>query len=299
VLSILRGKERFHMPTPGLSLVGFMDQQQAISYFQKSCFPRQPNASISADWGAAQANLGSAFPNAGSPDIQPFPGVGLAYEQQMVADPWTAAVLNSMPGYALQFVEIDPLLAFQFAIDEHRAAQHCAALAGPPNIGELFPICLPIGEPREPFQWSLNPQGTSLVVKSRSLNLRPTNVQMNASQASVQMVFHLGFSAPFIQVVRLNDRCFLFNAYHRAFGIRRAGHTHIPCILRDVGDYESVGVRSDGNTFPPSAFEQATMPPMGMPTMGHFTQGRAHHVLIRAVSRTLTVNWAEHATPDE
>lgn len=290
------------MPTPGLSLVGFMDQQQAVLYFQRSCFPRQPNLSASAlvtDWAAAVANLGPAFQNAGSPDIQPLPATGLAYVQQMMADPWTANALNSISGQSLQFIEIDPLLAFQFAIDEERAAHHCALLTRPPNVAEIFPICLPIGEPREPFQWSVNPQGTSLVVKSRSLNLRPINVQMNTNQASVQLAFQFGFPPPFIQVVRFNARCFLFNGYHRAFGVRRAGHTHIPCVLRDVADYESAGVRSDGTTFPPSAFEQATMPPVGVPTMGHFTQGRAHHVFIRAVSRALTVNWAEHATPDE
>ena len=213
----------------------------------------------------------------------------------MRQDLWTSAALAGIPGATIELVEIDPLFAFQFTVDKGRAAHHCGRLSNnPPDLTELFPICLPIGEPKEPFQWSVNPQSTALIVKSRSLNLRMTNVQLNSTQAMVHMAFQFSFPPPFVQVVRLQGKCFLFNGYHRVYGARTTGHKYVPCLVRDVPDYESANVKSDGSTFPPAVFQTPDAP-----TLGHFTQGRAHDVVIRAVSRALTLSWAEHATPDE
>lgn len=282
------------MPTPGLSLVGFFGgQQEAVGHLTVACVP-PTNSNPVADWQAAKAALGAPFPNAGNPNIMSIPAAHQGYLQQMRQDIWTNAALQAVPGASVELVEVDPLLAFQFLVDTDRSRHHCGNLSNPPDLAELFPICLPIGEPREPFQWSVSPQKTALIVKSRSLNLRMTNINLNSTQAMVHMTFQFSFPPTFIQVARLNGRCFLFNGYHRVYGARMAGHTHIPCVVRDVPDYESAGVRSDGSTFPPAAFQAAEVP-----TIGHFTNGRAHPVQIRSVSRALTLSWAEHATPDE
>src|SRR5208282_2577442 len=99
-------------------------------------------------------------------------------------------------------------------------------------------------------------------------------------------------SMPFVHVVRYNGRCYLHNGFHRTVGVRKAGATHVPCILRDVNTISEVGI--DGDTFPVHLMESANPP-----TVGHFTQNRAWSVTLRNYSRILHVSWAEYMVPDE
>lgn len=79
------------MPSPGESLVGFMDQIAAINHLSGHCVPQNPDpAALIAEWNAAQAQLGAAMPNAGNPDIQPIPAAHDPHIQQLLAAPWAA-----------------------------------------------------------------------------------------------------------------------------------------------------------------------------------------------------------------
>jgi hypothetical protein len=119
------------MPTPGLSLVGFMDQLQAIRYMQANCVMPNPAdiAALISEWTAASANLGQPFADAGHPDIQPIPSTAAAqtYIQQLQQQPWVQESLKAYPTGTLQVVEIDPLLAFQFHISLNHSDGRCAA----------------------------------------------------------------------------------------------------------------------------------------------------------------------------
>ena len=51
------------MPSAGLSLVGFMEQQQAIGYLQSACMPANSSvAALQAEWGAAAAEARCSLP---------------------------------------------------------------------------------------------------------------------------------------------------------------------------------------------------------------------------------------------
>src|SRR5258708_6142220 len=78
------------VPTPGISMVGFMtDQQQAINHLRTACVPPvDTDAALIAEWQAAQAQLGAPIPNAGNPNIQPFPAAHQAHVQTLVQN-WT------------------------------------------------------------------------------------------------------------------------------------------------------------------------------------------------------------------
>lgn len=99
---------------------------------------------------------------------------------------------------------------------------------------------------------------------------------------------------PFVSVVGCNGRFFLHNGYNRAYGVRMAGATHMPCMIREVPDLAGAGVRADGSTFGATLLQSADPP-----SVAHFTQGRAHDVRLRAMSRIVQVSWAEYAIPDE
>ena len=87
------------MPTPGLSLVGFMDQQQAINYFRAACIPADPtDVALIAEWNAAKARLGAPVADCGQPDILPIPPADQAYIQQLQQEPWVQQALVPWPG---------------------------------------------------------------------------------------------------------------------------------------------------------------------------------------------------------
>src|SRR5262245_22588816 len=106
------------MSTQGLSLVGFMDQAQAIAHLKKACVPANADdAALIAEWNAAKAMLGAPVANAGNPDIQPLPPAETA---QVMASPWAIELFAAggpWAGASLQQVEIKPLLAYQFTVD--------------------------------------------------------------------------------------------------------------------------------------------------------------------------------------
>jgi hypothetical protein len=278
------------MPAAGLSLVGFMHREAALNHLKTACIPTNPSdAALEAEWCAAKAKLGAPFANAGAPDIQPIPQSHEAYVEQLKALPWVAASLNGIfQGAEFKMIEIDPLLAFQFVVSTERSSHHCSALQNPPIADQLFGVALPTTLPSGEFHALA--QDHSVIIKSRSLNLQMTAHGLGANMAGI----NFGWSIPLVHVVRFENRCYLFNGFHRTFGVGIAGATHVPCLFRTVNKLEDVGIRADGSTFTEQAFKEPHQP-----TVGHFTQGRSCNVTLRATTRILHISWAEYAMYDE
>ena len=277
------------MPTPGKSLVGFMDRQLAIQYLRNSCAYDQSfdDAALDAIWQAAKAKLGAPTPKAGTPDIQDIPASHSGYianlmSQQYLADAWS----TSLAGSALKLVEIEPLLAFQFSVDNLRSDHHCTKLATPPTLDELLEMCLPLVPPMDPVSVVQGPQ--SMLITSRSLNFRPL---AQGFMAGGFVGMHVGMGLPLAHVVRLNGRCYLHNGFHRAYGARVAGATHLPCVFRDVPDAASAGIVAG------STFELPLLESNDPPTLAHYTLDRAYDVDLRVMTRTIHVSWADYITP--
>jgi hypothetical protein len=278
------------MPSPGLSLVGFLDQTQAISHLRTSCVPADSSdAALIAEWRKARDLLGTPFPFAGLPDIQDIPAARQSYIAQLSAQPWVAQWLATTPGTRFKLVEIDRLLTYQRIADVDQLTRHHDALAGSAAIDSLLPACLP--KTQAPVQVEAYWNAQSVILKARGLALRAVKEGL-LDPARVGICFGAAF--PLTQVVRFNGRYYMHNGVHRAVAARSLGATHIPCALRDVADAAAVGIKTDGSTF-----SQALMESPNPPTLGHFTQGRAHPVRVRAVSRVLHVSWSEYAILDE
>lgn len=276
------------MPTPGLSLVGFMDLPEAITHLSVACIPENADPSaLAAEWATARGNIGAPTANAGNPAMLPIPSSHEAYVQQVQLHP---AFQNpgGLHNASFQMVEIDPLLAYQFTVDVSRSEHHCKAFSNPPTMDELFNCCLPLAPPNE--QIRADRAANSMILRARSLNVRTMQQGMfNGEFIGIQV----GVALPYVHVVRHNSRCYLHNGFHRTYGARMAGATHIPCIVRDVSTHAEVGL-VDVGTFPAALMESANPP-----TVAHFTQNRAHKVSLRAHSRILHVSWAEYVVPEE
>src|SRR6266849_5273304 len=137
------------MPTNGLSLVGFMDQTQALAHLKTGCVPgTKTDAQLIAEWQTAQANLGQPAANAGKPSMRSIPASHHAYIQQLMQSPGVAQD-PSLQGVTCEQIEIEPLLAYQFYVDTDRSTRQCAHLSRPPTIDELLNLCLPLAAPAE------------------------------------------------------------------------------------------------------------------------------------------------------
>jgi hypothetical protein len=274
------------MPSPGVSLVGFIaNQQDAINHLMVACMPSvgATDATLIAEWQTAKAKLGPPMANAGNPSIQPLPAAQKGHANQILAEPvfqteWAGATIN--------MVEIAPLLAHQITVDSNRSGHHCGSLSAAPTTQELMDCCLPLAQQQE--ETKLIPGQNSLLIKARSLNVR---ILQGVGQAGF-LGIQVGVSIPYVHVVRLNGRHYLFNGYHRAVGLRSAGVTHMPCVLRDVPDHAAIGLN------PPNTFSAALLDSSDPPTIEHMVQ-HGCRVSLRHHSRVLYVNWAEHAVPDE
>jgi hypothetical protein len=282
------------MPVPGLSLVGFMDQQQAIAYLQNHCIP--PNAdpqAILADWNAARANLGPPTPNAGFPSIADIPVEHQPHLAALQNMPWQAGLFHAGSPWQLKLIAIDELLAFQFQVDTSWSERHCAGLTNPVSLAGALPICLPVNP--EPPSATICQNAHSVMIRSRSLNLRLTEQGILPNPNGPATIgIRIAGSLPHVQVVRYNGRCYLSNGFHRTVGLRRLGLTAVPCLFRDFNDPTEFGIDPAGNTFGVALLES-----QNPPTCGHFGNNRAHAVTLRTVSRMIQISWAEHIMPDE
>jgi len=287
------------MPTPGLSLVGFLqDQQQALQHLKFSCVPApatKTDADLVADWQAAKAKLGAPIANAGNPNLTPIAATDpriAAITAAMLQSAWGSHFSGILGiGASFQMVEIAPLLAYQLSVDTDRSGSHCAQLANPPTEDELYACCLPTKVPTDQIHSSR--QGQSMIIKSRSLNLVTfAEGPLQSPMPTVGLQFWWGI--PFVHVVRFGGRCYLHNGYHRSYGLLQAGATHMPCLFRDVATAEEAGIKADGGTF-----SQAVLTGPNPPTIGHFNAARALTVQMRRAIRILQINWSQHMMFDE
>jgi hypothetical protein len=277
------------MASAGLSLVGFLDQNEALAHLKSVCVPTiQDDAILSAEWVQAKASLGSAIPNAGKPEIIDLPAQADDYLKLLTSQEWLVAHQSgTLAGVEFKLIEIDPLLAFQQIIDVTRSNFHCGNIGQNPPTDKILELCLPLQPQQEQIQTSHGPQ--SIILTTKSLNLQ---LQAQGMFNGQFMGVTFGLSLPFVHVVEFQGRYFLHNGFHRALGLRASGVTHLPCILRHVNDYDAVGLRL--GTFQPTLLESENPP-----TVGHYTQGRAHSVSLRAVQRVLHVSWSEYVVPIE
>jgi hypothetical protein len=212
------------------------------------------------------------------------------YLDALVQVEWVDQALNSpnaIAGSEFKMVEIDPLLAYQIHVCKDRSQHHCSILAKPPSLQQLLELCLPVELPSGEYHAARGPQ--SVVITSRSLNFRSSFAGVDGNVAGMAFAWAL----PLVQVVRLRGRCYLHNGFHRVYGARLCGATHVPCAFRDVDDERQAGIT------PPGTFDMTILEGPDPPTLAHFNQGRAHPVKLRESRRVLHVSWADYIVFDE
>jgi hypothetical protein len=283
------------MPTAGKSLVGFMSEEAGIKYLREVCHVAGDNsdARLSHEWRSARSKLGGPMDRVGTPEIKKIPDSHRSYIAALCEQDWLKEELNeTLSGATFQLVEIDPLLAMQFAVDTERSSYLTNLLPPSPSLDALLKTCLPSQKPAERIDFLRSNHKHSMLVVSRNLSLKVRREGAMPTETTAGTRLHVGieliFPVPLVHVVRFNDRCYLHNGFHRAYGARLAGATHIPCIFREVNTPADVGIAKN-ETFDLEAL-QSTNPP----TLGHYTQGRAYDVQLKSLRKVLQVSWSEY-----
>ena len=242
----------------------------------------------------AKSKIGHPISRAGAPDIRPIEPPFDNYIRSLCERRWVQTVLNRPEYKSAEFklVEIDPLLAHQPFVYTERPDQIFYGVGETPTLSDLMSICLPPTQPRP-----LDPPTVfvkdwhSIVIKGRDLQvdrIGPAVVPMHMDEYEQAFVgMQIWWGLPFVHAVRFNGLYYLINGYHRVMGAAMRGATHVPCLLRD-------SEQSGWLLMPRRLFESANSP-----TVGHFLQGRAYPVALRAMSRILSVSWSERLMPDE
>jgi hypothetical protein len=101
-----------------------------------------------------------------------------------------------------------------------------------------------------------------------------------------------GPSLPLVQVGRFRGRCYLIDGYHRAFALRQAGATHMPCVFVEATDYGRLGARGGYESFERDLLESADPP-----TCAHLAPERAYPVVLRELRRVIHVTWSQYILP--
>jgi hypothetical protein len=280
------------MPAPGLSLVGFMEEPLALAFLQQGCVVDDPSPeALRKQWEEARKRLGDApTPNAGNPEILDMPPDAAGHLAAVAAHPRLAGGLDGMP-ISFGLVEIAPLLAYQFSVDISRTKKLCAELGDPPTMATMLPVFLPTDLEAIRYQGQMQ-QANSAVFVSDSANFRIVQhgrVGIDENQGITYVGVGFGASSPWAQVARFAGRCYLRNGYHRLYGAKKVGATHVPAMVLDAPTWELVGAREGGATF-----DRALLESGNPPTMAHYTHERALPVQLRRPKRIIHVSWSEY-----
>jgi hypothetical protein len=230
--------------------------------------------------------------NAGTPDVLDPPAGHDPYLQTLqTTNPRFADTVANI-NWSIKMVEIDPLIAFQYHVFTDHSNALCSTLTqGAPTVAELLPVCLPHDLPSPATAVAYHSGGVH--IESDSPNMRLLDAKLENEPATQRALARLyfGVSSPLVSVIRFNGRSYLRNGYHRVYGARQAGATHVPCVFGDASDWTLVGAHQ--GFFPRPLLESANPP-----TMGHYTQGRAYPVTLRRVRRVIDLAWSELLIPE-
>jgi len=267
-----------------------MEEQAALDYLRLRCMlPDLSQRELATLWCDARFRLGSAMPGAGRPDIQEIPSQHAAYLEGVRGNPrYTASLVG--PNASFKLVEIDPLLSYQFHIAPAWSVSLAAPLTDPSALAELLLLCLPHSLEDPPgYQVAALPNG--FCIRTTTGNVRVLGAGQLGTDAAQQHFAGIAYGPPsnLVQVARFDGRYYLRNGYHRAYGLRKAGATHVPCVLVEATDYAQLGFMGGALTF-----ERDLLESPNPPTLGHFTQDRAFPLQLRTMTRIITVTWSEY-----
>jgi hypothetical protein len=192
--------------------------------------------------------------------IEDLPDEIRPLRDRILADPCVQRSFALTP-IDVGMVELDRLVVFQKHINLAHIARLRTRISAPSTPQELFELCLPLRNRVDP-PTGFGGGAAGWIFKSPSNDLRILGAKIvNPSQVAGLDVngvptqvatIAVGYSINFLAAVHVEDRLILWNGSHRAYALREAGHTHVPCLIKSVSrrdELEAMG-QDDVNANP-------------------------------------------------
>lgn len=191
--------------------------------------------------------------------------------ERVIADPIVQRSFAVVP-VSIGVVELDRLVVFQKHIDLAHIARLRAVLGDDPSDEDVFNLCLPIDRGLDaptragavgPNAWAFASGSSDFRVLGTKL-IDPASLDGVLNGAPTHVVATvIGFGSNMLSAIHAEDRLVLANGSHRAYALRDAGITHVPCLIQQVTLRDELAVITGGEVaVNPDVYLTAPRPPV-------------------------------------
>ena len=251
------------------SLKGF------VRYVTDRAWPTPARSTLVETWQAARAHVKKLEKReAGVADHPRIERLGRHYEPLLLEffkDPLVRPSFNSLPT-DIALVPLDRLVVYQKHIDVTFAEELRRELGDDPDEPRVFRACLGQDRAVPQASWSSVGRGTFVFVSPSAdlrflgaAGLKPGQVTGWSPAGNVVGVVGncAGFGTNFLNALFVNNRLILNNGSHRAYALRAAGVTHVPCVIQHVADRDELAfVGPEAVRRHPELYLEHPRPPM-------------------------------------
>ena len=258
-----------------LYLAGRPSLRGFVHYVQNHARDSVDRASLVERWQAARARVTVLERlEAGAADQPQIANLPPRYEPLLLEffrNPLVRQSFNTLPT-DIVLVPLDQMVVYQKHIDLVHVRRLRERYGRDLDEAAVFRICLPSEPSRAPVAWSGTRRG-QFVFLSPSNDLRylgasalhPEQLAGPGTRgALVGMVgLAVGFGSNFLNAFHAAGRLILNNGSHRAYALREAGVTHVPCVIQQIAGLEELGlVASRAVRRQPKLYLEHRRPPM-------------------------------------
>jgi len=207
---------------------------------------------LTAEWRAAAARVeGLETQEAGiadDPVIAPLADHLEPLRAEVLNDPLFQQAFGTVPA-DIAVVELDRLVVYQKHVNVSYAPQVEGRLGSAPTEEDIFRVCLPFDHPQPVVRWMrshhntyvfFSPSNDLRFLDSAVLDFTQIFGYTPPGAVSAVVALMVGFGSNFLNAIHVENRLILNNGSHRAFGLRRMGLTHAPCIVQHVPSREEL-----------------------------------------------------------
>jgi hypothetical protein len=207
-------------------------------------------------------------------EVEPVPPALEPLRERVLADPVVQRTFSLTP-IDVGMVELDRVIVYQKKINLTHAERLRLRVEAAANGEDIFRLCLPFEDRIDP-PTAYGPSGpNSWVFKSPSNDFRVLDARVVDASAlpplgvngvpTYVVAVSVGYGSNYLSALHVDGRLVLNNGSHRAYALRAAGHTHVPCLIQHVSrrdELEVLGGPEHPVTQEPDRYLSSPRPPL-------------------------------------
>jgi hypothetical protein len=189
--------------------------------------------------------------------LEPLPPLLLGRATDALSDPVAQRCLGILP-HRWAYVDLDQLVVWQRHVNLTYAQRYRSALSDTLSDEVLLEVAIGDAESQAPVHITrssgnrftfASPSTGFGVLASACLDPALVRGPNPFGYVSAVLCISVGFGLNFMTAVHFQDRLVLTNGTHRAYMLRRAGVTHVPCLVVQAkrrDDLQLINLPTDG-----------------------------------------------------